>query len=156
MNNLLGQYLQNAFSKNLFISMSPDHRNRSAISFFFHLNNQICSIVDFIKTWDEHTRLYFSRSLEVACHKLSHFNSLGCILDFTWSNCTPLEAKKFSRKPRQFKWVAREIRCHLFILELLKQNLLSQIEESFQRHRTTLKIIFLSEDQDYFFINHRG
>lgn len=91
----------------------------------------------------------------MACHKLIHFNSLVCILDFTWSNCTLLEAKKFSRNPRQFKWVSREIRCHLFILELLKQNLLSQVEESFQRHRTILKIIFLGGDHQFFYKSPR-
>ena len=67
----------------------------------------------------------------MVCHKLSHFNARAFLLDFTWSCCRLLKTKKFSKNPSQFKWVARETRYDVSIVELLKRNLMSQVAELF-------------------------
>ena len=60
-NNLIyattgGLYLESSIVS---ISMSSDHREESTISFFFHLINQIRSIVGAIETWGEYTDFIF-------------------------------------------------------------------------------------------------
>ena len=88
--------------------------------------------------------------LVVACHKLSHFNSRLFKLDFTWKCCRLLEASKFSRHPGQFNWVTRETRYHVSIAELFKRNLMSQVTKLFRRPRTMLKILYFSQDHQFF------
>ena len=69
----------------------------------------------------------------VVCHKRSHFSWRVFTLDFTWNWCRLLEAKKFSRNPGQFKWVAGETRHYISLAELLKWNLMGQVVELFRR-----------------------
>ena len=88
--------------------------------------------------------IYFSRCSVVTCHKPSHFNSRIFTLDFTWNCCRQLEAKKFSRRPAQFKCVTKETRYYVSIAELFKQNLMSQVAELFRRPMIMLKIPYFS------------
>ena len=92
--------------------------------------------------------ILFSKYSTVTCHKLSFFNSWVFTVDFTY--CRLLEAKKFSRNPGQFKWLTRETRCHVSIVELLIWNLMSQVAKLSRKTRIMLKILYFSGDHQFF------
>ena len=146
-NNFFGQYLPGECFEKPLLSLYLCFSSTSII--------KIHSIVGFIKTRDEQTLFYFWRYSEVACHKLSHFNSHIFILWFTWNCCSLQEAKKFSRNPGQFKCDTRETRYHASIAELLIRNPWSQIEELVRRSRTMLKISYFNGWQQFFQISPR-
>ena len=87
------------------------------------------------------------------CHKLSQFNSRVIILDFTCNCCRLQKAKKFARKPGQFKCVTRETRYHMSITQPLIQNLLSQVPELVHRPSIRLKILYFSGGHQVFLIS---
>ena len=103
--------------------MSSDHRGGGTIRFFFHLNNQLYSIVGCIETSGEQKRVFFEGiqrwlvfgyiwSIWWWPHKLSHFNLQVFIFDFTWNCCRLRKPKKFSTIPGQFKCYWRnQISC---------------------------------------------
>ena len=129
------------------ISMSSDHRDRSTISFFFHLNNQTS-----LHCWlyEVNTRDFIFQGIQ----------QWLVIILVNWINACfhlkvlyrLLKAKKCLRNQGQFKWVTRKTRHHVFIEELPKRNLMSKVAELFRR--PMLKIFFYSGDNQLF-KNHR-
>ena len=84
------------------------------------------------------------------CQKLSHFHSRVFTHEFTWECYRLLQAKKFSRNSSQFKWVPKETRYYLFIVEFLKRNLMSQVAELFRRPTTMLKTLYFSGNHHFY------
>ena len=107
-------------------------------------------MVGSIEKWGEHMRFYLPRYSVVVCHKLKHLNPRVYTLDFIWNCWRLLEAKRFLRNHRQFKWFTRETRYHVSITKLLKGNLMSRTAELFWRPRTILKILYFSGDYQFF------
>ena len=111
---------------------------------------KLCSVVDFIETWDEQTMFYFRKYSAVACHKFSQFNSQVFILDLPWNYYRLQEAKTFWRKPGQFKCVTRKNRSLVSITEFLIWNLYSQVAWLVRRLRIILNILYFTGDHQCF------